>query len=137
MRKTYTKTTAGLKHGYRSGLEDRVAEQIKSKGMDVKYEQFKIRYTKPVTSHVYSPDFELTINGKQVIIETKGRFTVEDRKKHLYVKEQYPDLDIRFVFTNSNAKITKTSKTSYGDWCEKNGFVYADKLIPDEWFNGE
>ena len=31
-------------------------------------------------------------------------------------------------------KINKKSKTTYGMWCEKNGFKYADKEIPDEWF---
>jgi len=39
------------------------------------------------------------------------------------------------VFTNSNTKINKGSKTTYGMWCSKNGFLYADKLIPKEWLN--
>ena len=65
---------------------------------------------------------------------TKGRFVLEDRKKHLLVKQQHPELDIRFVFSNSKNKINKKSKTTYADWCEKNGFKYADKVIPDEWF---
>jgi hypothetical protein len=60
---------------------------------------------------------------------------LEDRKKHLLIREQYPNLDIRFVFTNSKAKINKGSKTTYADWCDKNSFKYADKLIPKEWFN--
>lgn len=30
-------------------------------------------------------------------------------------------------------KISKGSKTSYADFCNKNGFLYADKEIPDEW----
>jgi hypothetical protein len=57
-----------------------------------------------------------------------------DRKKHLLVKEQNPNMDIRFVFSNSKNKITKKSKTTYGDWCEKNGYKYSDKIIPNEWF---
>jgi len=52
----------------------------------------------------------------------------------LWIKEQ-TDFDIRFVFSSSKAKIRKGSKTSYADWCNKNGFLYADKLIPEEWFN--
>ena len=54
-------------------------------------------------------------------------------KKHLLVKEQQPNLDIRFVFGNSKNKIYKGSKTSYADWCNKNGFMFADKIIPNEW----
>ena len=51
------------------------------------------------------------------------------------VKEQHPELDIRFVFSNSKTKISKKSKTSYGMWCEKHGFPYANKLIPKDWIN--
>ena len=123
----------GRKYGYRSGLEDRISEQLKSLSVLFKYEEFKIKYEVHET-RTYTPDFELP-NG--IIIESKGRFVAADRKKHLLVKKQHPELDIRFVFSNSRAKITKGSKTSYGDWCEKHGFMYADKLIPEEWVNGK
>jgi hypothetical protein len=59
----------------------------------------------------------------------------EDRKKHLLVKEQNPNLDIRFLFQNSKNKINKGSKTTYADWAIKNGFKFADKIVPDEWIN--
>ena len=52
-----------------------------------------------------------------------------------YALRQHPEFDIRFVFTSSKNKISKNSKTSYADWCDKNGFLYADKFIPEEWFN--
>jgi len=119
------------KKGFRSGLEEQVANQIKAKGLKVEYEQTKISYVIPESKHTYTPDFVLP-NG--VIIESKGRFLLEDRKKHLLIKAQQPHLDIRFVFTSSSAKISKGSKTNYADWCVKNGFLYADKFIPDSWF---
>lgn len=121
--------------GYRSGLEQKVADQIKDHGLKVEYEsaRSKISFLQPEKKRTYTPDFVLP-NG--IIIETKGRFTLEDRNKHIWIKEQYGDeYDIRFVFTSSRAKIRKGSKTSYADWCEKHGFLYADKLIPEEWFN--
>ena len=90
----------------------------------------KISYIKPERKAIYTPDFVLS-NG--IIVETKGRFLTADRQKHLLVKEQHPELDLRFVFSNSKAKISKSSKTSYGDWCEKNGFKYSDKTIPNDW----
>lgn len=49
------------------------------------------------------------------------------------IKEQHPEFDIRFVFTNPKAKISKGSKTSYGDWCDKYGFLYAQETIPLSW----
>ena len=121
--------SAGFKYGYRSGLEDRISKQLKALSVPVKYEEMKIEYQINETRK-YTPDFELP-NG--IIIESKGRFVVADRKKHLLRKKQHPTLDIRFVFSNSKAKINKGSKTTYGMWCDKHGFLYADKLIPEEW----
>ena len=136
-KKVYKKVSirsTAIKNGYKSGLEDVVAHQIEAKGLEVKYEIEKIKYVIPLSNHTYTPDFKLP-NG--IFVETKGRFMPEDRKKQLLVQFQRPDLDIRFVFSSSKAKITKGSKTTYGDWCTKNGFKYADKLIPESWFNEE
>ena len=119
------------KYGFKSGLEETISQQIESQGIKVEYETEKVSYIIPASTHTYSPDFKLP-NG--IRVETKGRFVAADRKKHLLVKEQNPNMDIRFVFSNSKNKITKKSKTTYGDWCEKNGYKYADKIIPNEWF---
>ena len=51
----------------------------------------------------------------------------------MQVRKQHPELDIRFVFSNSKGKLYKGSKTTYGEWCEKNNFLYAHRLIPNEW----
>jgi hypothetical protein len=51
----------------------------------------------------------------------------------LLIKEQHPELDIRFVFSNSKTRISKQSKTTYADWCRTKGFQFADKKIPQEW----
>lgn len=104
--------------------------------MQVKYtyEEKVIKYTKPESSHRYTPDFVIECkSGKELIIETKGRFVSSDRIKHLLIKRQFPALDIRFVFSKSKQKLNKRSKTTYGDWCERHGFMYADKVIPTEW----
>lgn len=125
-----TSDQRGLVEGYRSGLEDKVADQLRSLSIPVIYEGTKIRYTPPRKTRTYSPDFILP-NG--IIIETKGRFVTADRQKHKHIKEEYPFLDIRFVFSNPNNRISKTSKTTYAKWCEDYGFAYAAKLIPREW----
>ena len=118
-----------LRAGYRSGLEQDTAKFLKKKGVKFTYEEFKIKWVDPKTK-TYTPDFVLE-NG--IIIETKGRFISPDRAKHLAVRDQYPDLDIRFVFTNSKSRLYKGSKTTYGMWCDRYGFKYADRLIPDAW----
>ena len=160
----------GIQNGYRSGLEEAVAEDLKRRGIDARYEEAKIKYVKPSKPSTYTPDFvierpvrtcpdcggrgyveELDGDSRSVdqypctrcdrqgtirpalVIETKGRFVTADRQKHLLVKEQHPDFDVRFVFQNSRARISKTSKTTYAAWCEKHGFKYADKCVPAEW----
>ncbi|MBD8687052.1 MULTISPECIES: endodeoxyribonuclease [unclassified Rhizobium] len=120
----------GLREGFRSGLEEKVADQLRALGVEVRFEQKKVKYTKPARTATYTPDFELP-NG--VIIETKGRFVTADRQKHILIKSQHPELDIRFVFSNSRAKISKTSATTYADWCIKHDFQFADKTIPLGW----
>ena len=130
-RKIVSKRRAhAIKNGYRSGLEEDLAESLRARGVKYTYEETKIRYIQPATEHQYTADFELE-NG--IIIESKGRFLVADRKKHLLIKRQQPHLDIRFIFSNSKQKISKASRTTYADWCNKNGFQFADKEIPDHW----
>lgn len=128
----YTVKQVAIKYGFRSGLEERIAEQLDKAGVEYTYEKLKLDYVKPASKHVYTPDFVLA-NG--IIIETKGRFLLADRQKHILVKRHNPTLDIRFVFSNSNARISKASTTTYAQWCIKNGFKYADKTIPEEWMN--
>lgn len=121
-----------LTHGVRSGLEEAVCKQMVSDGLKYEYESIKIKYIIPLSNHVYTPDIILP-NG--IIVELKGRFMIEDRKKHTLIRQQHPDKDIRFVFTRSATKLYKGAKSTYSDWCVKNGFKFADKKIPDSWFN--
>lgn len=129
-RKKITKDAAGKKHGFRSGLEDLIQQQFDELNIDHKYESLKLEYTIPESKHVYTPDFPVS---PHIIIETKGRWVVEDRKKMLLIIKQYPDIDFRMVFYNANQKIKKGSKTSYADWCDKHGIKWAHKRVPDEW----
>ncbi len=127
--KNMTSKQVGLAQGFRSGLEEKIAAQLRLAGINPCYESRKLPYRVEET-HNYTPDFPVT---KSLIIETKGRFQTADRMKMLKIKAQYPDIEFRFVFTNSKARISKASQTTYARWCEKNGFKYADKLIPTEW----
>ena len=117
-------------NGYRSGFENKVASALSEQRVKFGYEVTQIQYIKPETQHKYTVDFTLP-NG--ILIETKGRWTMEDRKKHILIKKQHPELDIRFVFQNPKGKIRKGSKTTYSDFCDKNGILWADKDIPAEW----
>ena len=109
-RKKITVDAAGKKHGFRSGLEDRFIQELEEYGLEPNYEAKKFEYIIPESKHNYTPDFPLS---PHIVIETKGRWVVEDRQKMLLIKEQYPEIDFRIVFYNANQKIKKGSKTTY------------------------
>lgn len=115
---------------YRSGLEEKNMKLLESKGVKAEYEMWRVPYVVPASNHHYTPDILLP-NG--IFVETKGLWESDDRKKHLLIREQYPELDIRLVFSSSHTKIYKGSPTSYAEFCEKHGILFADKLIPVAW----
>ncbi len=115
---------------YRSIFEATVCGKLDEDKVDFEYETLVIPYVVPEIRKTYTPDIILS-NG--IIIELKGQLTKEDRAKHLYIKEQRPDLDIRFVLQNSRNKLYKTSKTTYGAWCTKHNILWCEKRIPREW----
>lgn len=129
-RKKITKDAAGKKHGFRSGLEESFIKELEEYNIDPNYESREFTYTVPESKHKYTPDFPVS---PHIVIETKGRWVLEDRQKMLLVIEQYPDIDFRIVFYNANQKIKKGSKTSYAMWCDKHDIKWAHKSIPAEW----
>tara|TARA_R110002012_G_scaffold83158_1_gene209479 strand:- start:197 stop:643 length:447 start_codon:yes stop_codon:yes gene_type:complete len=123
------KFKAARKYGYRSGLELKVSQYLDNKKIVFKYEAIKIEW-EDLAYRTYTPDFILPNN---IIIEVKGRFITQDRRKHREIKRQHPHLDIRFVFENSKRKLYKGAKTTYKEWCERYGFLYYDRIIPESW----
>jgi hypothetical protein len=91
------------------------------------YERYRLSFGE---GRIYWPDFVLP-NG--VIVEAKGVFRPQDRKKHLAIREEYPQLDIRFVFYNAEAKQGENRKGTYASWCRKYGFQYANRELPPAW----
>jgi hypothetical protein len=126
-----TSKQVGLRYGFRSGLEEAIASELDTKKIEYKFEKLKLNYVKPQKIHTYTPDFYLIKNN--IYIETKGYFTSQDRQKMRLIKEQHPDLDIRIIFSNSKTRISKKSNTTYGMWCDKYGFKYADRHVPEGW----
>jgi hypothetical protein len=104
-----------------------VADALTKAEVAFSYETLSLPY---IVERKYKPDFILP-NG--VIIEVKGYWTGADRSKHLKVKEAHPDLDIRFCFMNAHNKLSKRSKTTYAQWCDKKGFKWCQRNIPKSW----
>lgn len=111
----------------RSNFEYDIKCNLVRAGVSFEYETKRILYN---VTHTYKPDFILP-NG--VIVEAKGLFEPSDRQKHLYIKEQHPELDIRFLFMRDQW-LTNKRKQKYSTWCKKHGFKYhIGKMIPKEW----
>jgi len=141
MKKPYQKRTLlPPTSKFKSKLEEEFNKFLVQKKIQFCYENFTISYLKPARASRYTPDFTCpnTQNSFSIIFETKGHFVTADRQKHLFIKQQYPNLDIRFVFSNSKNRIGKKSKTTYAKWCELKGIKYhciasTKKFLPDEW----
>ena len=113
---------------FRSGLEERVADLMCELGVKYEYETEKIPY---VIQHQYNPDFILP-NG--VVLECKGYWDADDRRKIKAVKQQHPELDLRMVFQAPYNKISKGSKTTYAKWCDKHNIPWTSfHNIPIDW----
>lgn len=137
-------TEAAVEANFRSSLERKVASQLDGV-VDYGHESQWVHYTVPERRAKYLPDF--TINGTNIIIESKGRFGggnpkfkqpatdgAAERQKLVLLKEQHPELDIRIVFERASTPIYKTSPTSYGKWSTDHGFRWSDKgVVPPEW----
>jgi len=132
----------GLKHGFRSGLEEKIAAVLRGRGVPFEFEAHKLAYQQPSKPRTYTPDFWLPhaqhvgkapAPGLGIFVETKGRWLTEDRQKQKLVHEQHPDFDIRLLFSNAQTRISKQSTTTYALYCERNGWKYAHKELPLSW----
>jgi len=125
---------AAVAAGFRSAFEQNVLEHLAESGAPFEYEPLLIPYARVATKHTYKPDVVL---ASGIMLELKGRFTVADRTKMLLVKQQHPSLDIRIVFQNAHTKLSKNSKTTYGQWASKNGFPFCHKILEADWLAEE
>ena len=113
---------------YRSGLEEKVADLLTELGISYEYESTKVPY---VIQHHYTPDFVLP---NYTYLETKGYWDAADRRKILAVKKANPEIDIRMVFQAPFNKISKKSKTTYAQWCDRHDIPWtAYHNIPLDW----
>lgn len=106
----------------RSKLEIKFEEILQETKTEYGYEVTKIPYTVPESNHNYIVDFS---TPNKIHWEVKGWLSDhQERQKYVLVKQQHPDIDLRFVFDNIN-KLCGGTKYTHKTWCEKNGFKYC------------
>ena len=74
--------------------------------------------------------------GQYLDMEVTAKNDIDLIKRYREIA-QHPECDIRFVFANAKNKLYKSSKTTYGDWCNRHGFDWAEKTVPREWLKNE
>jgi len=115
---------------FKSKFEKKLHGELKEVGIESNYEAEKIEYT---IDYKYNPDFPVTKkDGEFMYLEAKGIFEADDRRKHVAIKKQHPEHDVRFIFY-SDYKLSKVAKMRYSGWCDKHGFKYCIQTIPEEW----
>jgi len=120
---TKTKTSK-----FRSKLEENIANLLDGLGVSYGYESEKLDYT---IEHNYTPDFVLP---NYTYLEAKGYWDPKDRRKILAVKKDNPDIDLRMVFQSPYNKISKKSKTTYAQWCDRHDIPWTSyQNIPIDW----
>ena len=126
--KAYDKLKKKKEPKFRSKLEEKVATLLKELGVSYEYESTQVPY---VIQHNYTPDFLLP---NHVYLETKGYWDAADRRKVLAVKRDNPYIDLRMVFQSPYNTISKKSKTTYAQWCDKHDIPWTSyKDIPIDW----
>lgn len=122
---------------YRSWFEVDIAIDALERGIVFEYEKGHIVWIEPEKVRKYKPDYFVTKrNGDLMLVEAKGRWTAEDRKKICFVTEQNPDLDLRMLFERDNTLSKAKRSQKYSDWCTKKGIKFAiGRSIPEEWLD--
>lgn len=119
----------------RSKLELKFEEILIENKAEYEYETTIIPYTIPQSSHKYTVDWTIP-NG--VLIETKGYLSDhQERHKYVLLKQQYPSLDLRFVFDNPN-KLCGGTKYTHAKWADKYNFLWCgirDEETIKKWIN--
>jgi len=119
----------------RSKLEENFEYLLNDLEVKYKYEDTKLTYIVPESKHTYLIDWSLPNN---IYVETKGYLSDhKERSKYILIKEQYPELDLRFVFMDCN-KLCGGAKYSHGTWATKQGFKYCsikDYNIIKDWLS--
>jgi hypothetical protein len=127
---SYNKRKGAPGDDLRSYEERVVQEALRGLPLPFEYESTKLDYT---LRKKYTPDF--SIPG--VHVEVKGWWPPEDRTKLKAVRLAHPDDIILVVLSRPNTTISKTSKTTYAQWCDKWGISWVpfdkDPAVVRQW----
>lgn len=132
---------------YRNDFEQRIADQLTTKGVGFDYEPTRLRYTdRHNRQRITQPDFYLSAQSNDpqlgMFVEAKAYLSRQQALRYESVKASRPEVDIRFIFKDAARPINKlavkddcgnTTSITYGEWADLQGFKWAAEAIPNAW----
>jgi hypothetical protein len=118
-----------------SKFEETFEKTLVAAGIQYAYEAIKVKFTPPAKERTKTWDWLITTDsGKTFIVETKGWWPPRNRLDETEAIHQNT-ADVRYCFQRASTPIRKNSKTTYGDWCSKNGILWCEGTIPLSWLS--
>ena len=114
--------------GLRSILEVRTQAWLEEHGIPFSYENEVWKYQ--YEEQTYRPDFSTPGHT----VECKGKLTKDVRKKILAILRCNPERNLCLVFERADNKISRGSKTTYGEWATKNSIPWSTVVPDKKWF---
>jgi len=139
MYRTFNAARKQRKHGeFRCKLEEQVNQSLTEQGLAISYEKERFPYH---LKKYYTPDFLVKGERFDFWIEVKGYWPSDARTKFLAVIREHPTLPIFVALQKPTQKLSRSSSTSYSQWCEKFGICWCPTPIPQEfllsWVHGQ
>jgi len=107
---------------YRSGFEKDVAQQLQPFGFT--YESCQVPYR---IERKYTPDFVYENGETTYYIECKGYFRAGDTQKYRSISNCLgSNQELIFVLMKPNQKVSKSTRNTMAQWCDKNNIKWYD-----------
>ena len=119
-------------------------EYLLHQGILKDWEHHKEKPVEYIVEHKYNPDFVRLIDGKKILLESKGRFwDYSEYSKYVWIKKVLPpDVELVFLFAEPNAPMPAAkrrkdgTKRSHAEWAWANDFKwYSVDTIPESWID--
>jgi hypothetical protein len=134
---------------YRTEFEATTAMRLIRRNISFEYEPARLRYTdKNGRKRITQPDFHLKPKSNDphggMFVEAKSLLKNDHLSRYELLREQRPDLDIRFIFEQPDRTIShfgvadgegQTRAVSYSEWADMNGFKWSGEAIPNALLN--
>ena len=117
---------------FKGKLEEQINQSLLDQGLEISYEKERFDY---YLKRFYTPDFLVKGNAFDFWIEVKGYWPSSKRTQFLAVLRNHPTLDIFVALQSPHQRISKQSRTTYCQWCEKYGVAWCPTPIPEDFLN--